>query len=144
MKIYSCYQLGQNCLWLPIEKIRVTTWKSVPISTNRKNTSYNLILLIVGLYNESMQIPFNILRLVEIFIPLDSRSKTETQSLSPVLVPLISFSSLTGRVSCNNINSSLNYFQNKLYITNPFPPDLWHYIYGFDHHSEDMVAPLWH
>ena len=45
-----------DCLCLPIGKTQVTTWVKLPISTNWKDTSYDLILVIVDLYNELIQI----------------------------------------------------------------------------------------
>ena len=47
-----------------------------------EDISYDLILVIVGLYDEPLQMPINALELVEVFIPLDSMSATKTQSSS--------------------------------------------------------------
>ena len=39
-----------------------TTWARFPMSTDWNNTSYNSILLIVGLYDEPVQIPIKRLK----------------------------------------------------------------------------------
>ena len=49
-------RLGQDCLFLPIGRKRVTTWARLPMSTHWKDTSYDLILVIVGLQDETVQI----------------------------------------------------------------------------------------
>ena len=47
-----------------------------------ESISYDLILVIVGLYDEPVQISIDVPGLAEVFIPLDSLSATKTQSSS--------------------------------------------------------------
>ena len=49
---------------LPIGKTQVTTRARLPMFTNWKNTSYNSIFLIVGLYDQLLQIRIDASRLL--------------------------------------------------------------------------------
>ena len=50
------------------------------MSTIGKDMTYNLTLVIVGLYDEPVQIPIDAPGLAEVFIPLNLMSATKTQS----------------------------------------------------------------
>ena len=61
-------QLGRDFLCLPIERTRVMTWTGLPMSIDRKDTSYDSILIVVDrltkmVYSEPVQIPINAPRL---------------------------------------------------------------------------------
>ena len=47
----------------------VIIWAGLLISINWKNTTYDLIFLIVGLYDELVQILIDVSGLAEVFIP---------------------------------------------------------------------------
>lgn len=51
-----------NCLYLSITRTQIITQVGLSISTNQKDTSYNLILVIVGLHDELVQILIDTLR----------------------------------------------------------------------------------
>ena len=106
--------------------------------------------------------------LVEVFIPLDSMSATETQSspssgardtlfrLGYGYTPsrstaVAAHTSPTKKISALAPDSIKNLMiacrknlPHGLDIANPFPPDLQGYVHGFGHQPEGLIAPLAH
>ena len=52
-----------------------------------RSASYNLTLVIIGLYDELVKIPINTPELAEVFIPLDSMLASKSQCSPPSFGP---------------------------------------------------------
>ena len=75
--------------------ITKTIMAGLPMSIKRKNASYNSILLIVGLYNEPMQIPINVPGLQKPLLPSTQCQRSRLSLDLKVLVPPVLLLSLT-------------------------------------------------